>query len=171
MDPSPASGWNARSLIEPDLILPEQHFEARSREKTGEVGLLWAVFIDGIRAFCGAILTNARGDLAYREAERWIFRPDSGAPTSFATLCTLFDIDARELRRRLWSFRERPTPEVARIFESEAAGSPAAAAELRAAGAYSAKTSVAANAVPRVRPRTRTFLTESRSLQLASPLL
>src|SRR5688572_13498402 len=92
------SSWAPSSLIEPDCVLPEQFFAHDRVPRHGARALLWAVFIDGIRTYCAEV--GRPNGLAYREAAGWIFRPDSEAATSFSTLCLLFEIDARQLRRR-----------------------------------------------------------------------
>ena len=63
----------------------------------------------GVRTYCREVLRPSTANLAYREVYRWIFRSDSHAVTSFTSLCELFAIDARMLRRALTQFREQPT--------------------------------------------------------------
>jgi hypothetical protein len=112
--------FDPTTLIEPEVVLPEQ-FYGSSKARTGEFGLLWAVFIDGIQTYCREILRGATNGLAYREVERWIFRPDSDAITSFSTLCELFGIDPRRLRRGLLRFREHPDRRILEILSRHAA--------------------------------------------------
>ena len=94
-------------MIQPDILLPEQYESSTDERPRGAAGLLWAVFADGIRAFCSAVVHGTTHSLDYREAERWIFRPDSEALTSFSNLCGLFDVEPRKLRRKLLQFREQ----------------------------------------------------------------
>ena len=106
---SSGSGRDLNSLLEADFILPEQVESSTVANWTGEFGLLWAVFTDGIQAYCREILHGSTTSLTYREVERWIFRPNSDAVTSFSSLCELFGIDARRMRRALIRFREHPS--------------------------------------------------------------
>jgi len=114
------SVWDPNELLEPDFVLPEQ-FHDPSRARTGEFGLLWAVFADGVQTYCREVMRGATNGLAYREVERWIFRPDSDALTSFSNLCELFGIDPRRLRRGLLRFRENPDRKVLDILNVHAA--------------------------------------------------
>ncbi len=113
--------WDPNSLIEPELILPEQLRDKTAANRSGEFGLLWAVFVDGIQTYCREVLRGATCGLAYREVERWIFRPDSDALTSFSNLCELFGIDPKRLRRGLLRFREHPNQGVLDILKLNAA--------------------------------------------------
>lgn len=112
--------WDVANVVEPDFILPEQ-FQSRDKTRTGEFGLLWAVFTDGIQTYCREVLRGATNGLVFREVERWIFRPDSDAITSFSNLCELFDIDPRRLRRGLLRFRENPSSGVLEVLKANAA--------------------------------------------------
>lgn len=115
------NAWDPNSLIEPDLILPEQLHETSTANRTGEFGLLWAVFTDGIQTYCREVLRGATNGIVFREVERWIFRPDSDALTSFSSLCELFAIDPRRLRRGLLRFRENPDRKVLELLNLHAA--------------------------------------------------
>ena len=112
--------WDPASMLEPDLLLPEQ-MDQNATPRKGEIGLLWAVLMDGIETYCREVLRGSTTSLAYREVERWIFRPDSDALTSFSNLCTLFNYDPRRMRRGLLRFRENPNVDVAQILERVAA--------------------------------------------------
>ena len=113
--------YDPNNLLEPDFILPEQFNDTSNRVRTGEFGLLWAVFVDGIQTYCREVIRGATNGLAYREVERWIFRPDSDALTSFSNLCDLFGIDPRRLRRGLLRFRENPDRKILDILNLHAA--------------------------------------------------
>jgi hypothetical protein len=113
--------WNPNSLLEVDLILPEQLEGGGMANRTGEFGLLWAVFTDGIQAYCAEILRGSTTSLTYREVERWIFRPNSDAITSFSSLCELFGIDPRRMRRALICFREHPSEGILNLLSVHAA--------------------------------------------------
>lgn len=135
------------SLFEPQIVLPVQMSGGGESRRTGAVGLLWALLVDGVRVYCTEILAGRRAGLAYRETERWIFDSESLSPTSFAGLCQIFDLDARSLRRGLLEFRDHPRPRIPRIVDGDAVlresigffagsrgGSPAMAAAGRRAG-------------------------------------
>ena len=96
-------------IFEPALVLPQQLGDGRLATRGGEFGLLWAVFTDGIETYCREILRGNTQNLAYREVDRWIFRPTSDAVTSFANLCEIFGMDPRRMRRALIRFREHPS--------------------------------------------------------------
>lgn len=84
--------------------------------RADEFGLLWAIFSDGIRRYCEEVVQGSTNTFAYREVQRWIFRESSDAVTSFSTLCELFGIDARPMRRALLRFREHPSREILNVF-------------------------------------------------------
>lgn len=95
-------------LDEPETILPEQFYESEEADQSGELDLLWRVLVDGIQTYCREVLCGATHGLTFREVQRWIFRPDSDAITSFANLCELFHINPIRTRRLLSRFRENP---------------------------------------------------------------
>lgn len=113
--------WDPSSLLQVDLILPEQLESGTVANRSGEFELLWAVFTDGVQAYCREILRGSTTSLTYREVERWIFRPSSDAVTSFSSLCELFDIDARRMRRALLRFRENPSEGILNLLSVHAA--------------------------------------------------
>lgn len=116
-----SESYDPTALLEPDLVLPEQLCGKSAANLTGEFGLLWAVFVDGIQTYCREVLRGALTGLTYREVDRWIFRPDSDAVTSFSNLCELFDIDPRRLRRGLMHFRAHPDRKILEMFGRHAA--------------------------------------------------
>jgi hypothetical protein len=97
--------------LEPALVLPSQFHGVPGAVDSAERGLLWAILRTGIEDYCREVLRGGRS-LALIETERWIFRPDSDAITSFSNLCELFAIDARRLRRGLRRLREEPDRQV-----------------------------------------------------------
>jgi hypothetical protein len=113
--------WDPNSLLESDVILPAQLEDSGVAGRTGEFGLLWAVYTDGIQTFCREVLRGTTTSLSYREVERWIFRPNSDAITSFSTLCELFGIDPRRMRRALIRFREHPSEGILNLLTVNAA--------------------------------------------------
>jgi hypothetical protein len=118
---SSGRGWNPNWLLEVDFILPEQLEVGGVANRTGEFSLLWAVFTDGIQAYCAEILRGSTTSLTFREVERWIFRPNSDAITSFSSLCELFEMDARRMRRALIRFREHPSEGILNLLSGHAA--------------------------------------------------
>jgi hypothetical protein len=104
----------------PETVLPDQYLERPDPRRNGEVGLLWAIFADGVRIYCREIVRGATSSQEYREAERWVFRSGNGL-TSFATLCSIFEIDSRRLRRQLLKFRDRPQAGLTELLEQQAA--------------------------------------------------
>jgi len=114
-------GDDQQNVFAENVVLPEQLQNARSLAQSGEFGLLWAVFLDGIQTYCEEILAGSTTSLAYREVERWIFRPSSDAVTAFSNLCDLFGADAQRLRRALALFREHPNPAILELLNLRAA--------------------------------------------------
>ena len=110
------SPWDPNSLIEADIILPEQLQGGSVADRSGEFDLLWAVFTDGVQTYCREVLSGSTTSLTYREVERWIFRPSSDAITSFSSLCELFGIDPRRMRRALLRFRDQPSEGVLNLL-------------------------------------------------------
>lgn len=110
------STWDPTSLLEPDFLVPSQVVRDGDH-KQREMGLLWAIFLDGVTTYCREVSRGDLKSLAYREAQYWIFRPESDALTSFASLCQLFQIDARRLRRRLMRLQKEPNVEVERLIQ------------------------------------------------------
>ena len=108
-------------MIEADFILPSQLQSASVAARTGELGLLWAVFTDGVQSYCRDVLRGSTESLTYREVHRWIFRPNSDAITSFSNLCELFGIDPRKMRRALLRFHEHPNAELLALLSVDAA--------------------------------------------------
>jgi DNA-binding response OmpR family regulator len=92
--------------------------EAESRRQKpsildGELGLLWAIFDDGIQTYCREVVQGTISTLEYREVERWVFRSGDDAVTSFGSLCDLFGIDPKRMRGLLLKLRDRPDPDTA----------------------------------------------------------
>ena len=120
-DRPPSHDWDPTALLEPDLVVPGQLECNAEPLKQGEIGLLWAVFLDGLTTYCREVSRHDTTSLAYREVHHWIFRGDSDALTSFSSLCEMFGIDARRLRRRLAKLREQPDCDLGRLLLQQAA--------------------------------------------------
>jgi hypothetical protein len=73
------------------------------------------VLVDAIRIYCRAIALGGTWSPEYREARRWLFDDSSRALMSFPTLCEIFAIDGRELRRSLRRFPYDPDPRLLRL--------------------------------------------------------
>lgn len=82
---------------------------------SGSLGLLRAVFVDGIRTYCRAVALEATWTPEYREALRWMIDETGTGLFSFENLCQIFALDARELRRSLRRFPEDPDPRLLRL--------------------------------------------------------
>ena len=108
-DIRPSRAGHRSSLLDVEILLPEQVETSRGIRDSAEISLLWAIFCDGIQTYCREVLRSSTDSLAYREVHRWIFRSHSNAVTSFASLCDLFAIDTRKLRLALTRFREHPS--------------------------------------------------------------
>ena len=80
----------------------------------GELGLLWAIFDDGIQTYCQEVVQGTTATLEYREVERWVFRSGDDAVTSFGSLCDLFGFDPKRMRGILLQLRDQPNPEAAK---------------------------------------------------------
>ena len=87
------------------IILPEQFWDEPRPSLAGEMGLLWAILCDGVRCYREAVLRGATFGADFREADDWIFGPQTPRVTSFETLCGVFSIDASRLRHDLLRFR------------------------------------------------------------------
>ena len=120
-DVGPRGEGDPTALITAHFLLPEQDGPGNITNRAAEFGLLWAVFTDGIRAYCEEILKGSTGSFTYREVHRWIFREESDAITSFSSLCELFRIDTRSLRRALLRFREHPTAGILNVLVTKVA--------------------------------------------------
>jgi DNA-binding response OmpR family regulator len=90
--------------VNPEDQFRSEHFSTRD----GEIGLLWAIFDDGIQTYCREILRGGTSSFDYREVERWVFRSPADAVTSFSNLCEVFGIDASRMRAALLQLREQP---------------------------------------------------------------
>lgn len=105
-----------QDLLEADAVLPEQFFTPRgSTQSSGERALMWAVFTDGIESYRRyADATSTAGQVAFLEAESWIFQNDWNWPFSFVNLCSVFGFDPAGVRRALLRWRQKHCRPVAR---------------------------------------------------------
>ncbi len=119
--PTPSIFWDPNSLIESEFILPSQMDGSSVANRTAEFSLLWAVFTDGVQTYCREVLRGSTDSLAFREVDRWIFRPNSDAITAFSNLCELFGVDVRRMRRALVAFRKCPNTRIPSLLNVDAA--------------------------------------------------
>ncbi len=106
-----------QDLLEAHAVLPEQFFTPRgSTQSSGERALMWAVFADGIECYRRyAYATTTAGQVAFLEAESWIFQNDWDWPFSFVNLCAVFGFDPAGVRRALLRWKQaRRRPAVRR---------------------------------------------------------
>lgn len=93
----------------------------------GSAALLREVLVDAIRIYCRAIALGGTWAPEYREAKRWLFDEKSRSLMSFGTLCEIFALNARDLRRSLRLFPHEPDARLmrlSRLVDSGEAGSP-----------------------------------------------
>jgi hypothetical protein len=88
-------------MLQPNIILPSQHFGAR-RRLAPEHRLMIAVLQDAID--CVAKYRYAkdyRGRRLFREATQWLLAEETDWPYSFECICAVLDLDANAVRRAL----------------------------------------------------------------------
>jgi hypothetical protein len=98
------------ALFQPDAVLVEQYFDNFRRKSPlePEKTLFLAVLEDGIRCFQDNFFTqHDKKKILFRDAEAWIFGPDSDWIFSFASVCAVLGFDPEYLRRGLRSWQKR----------------------------------------------------------------
>src|ERR1041384_1355285 len=90
--------------LEPDFILPEQFFPEQQPNWSGELSLLWTVFIDGIETFKKEVSLGNENSEVYLETIDWIQVRDNDSIFSFESLCETFAFDADWVRRALFAW-------------------------------------------------------------------
>lgn len=95
-----------------DAVLPEQFFrpEHGTIYTSGERGLMWAVFADGIQSYRRNVAARTpERKLEFMEAEHWVFSTDWDWPFSFVNLCQMFGFSAPGIRGALsqWKCQQR----------------------------------------------------------------
>lgn len=93
--------------LEPDTILPEQFFPEQQPNWSGELSLLWTVFIDGIEAFRKEVLQGNEGSEVYLETVEWIQLRGGDSIFSFENLCETFALNPAWVRRALLDWRAK----------------------------------------------------------------
>ncbi|HUE31308.1 MAG TPA: hypothetical protein VMR79_10535 [Verrucomicrobiae bacterium] len=97
------------TLIEPDVMLPEQFFAGpRRSEDRGEHRLMAAILDDAVQTYCMPRVARARGGWrAEREAGEWIESTDRSWIFSFERICEALDLDAECIRRGVRTWKQR----------------------------------------------------------------
>jgi hypothetical protein len=97
------------TLLEPDVMLPEQFFAGpRRSEERGEHRLMAAILDDAVQTFCMPQVARARGGWrAEREAREWIESTDRSWIFSFERICEALDLDAECIRRGVRTWKQR----------------------------------------------------------------
>jgi hypothetical protein len=93
--------------LEPETFLPEQFFAEPQPRWSGELALLWTVFIDGIEAFRKEVLAGNEGSELYLETLEWLHLRGTDSIFSFDSLCETFGFDPEWLRAALFAWRAR----------------------------------------------------------------
>ena len=97
------------TLLEPDVMLPEQFFGGPGRsEEQGEHRLMAAILDDAVQTYCMPLVARARGGWrAEREAGEWIESTDRSWIFSFERICEALDLDAACIRRGVRTWKQR----------------------------------------------------------------
>src|SRR3989454_9491849 len=97
------------TLLEPDVMLPEQYFAGpRRSEERGAHRLMAAILDDAVQTYCMPLVARARGGgRAESEAGEGIESTDRAWIFSFERICEALDLDAACIRRggRTWEQR------------------------------------------------------------------
>lgn len=104
MDARECAERAVQDLLSADTVLPEQFWasDGGAFSPSGERGLMWAVFADGIDCYRrNAHATSLRQRTEFKEAEYWVFSTDWDWPFSFVNLCEAFGFDPMAVRGAL----------------------------------------------------------------------
>jgi len=101
-----------QTMMAADAVLPEQFFrpERGTIYTSGERGLMWAVFADGIESYRRNVAAKSpERKLEFMEAEHWVLSNDCDGPFSFVNLCQMFGFSAPGIRAALttWKCQQR----------------------------------------------------------------
>ncbi len=92
----------------PDIVLPSQHFNARTRHLEPEKQLMLAVLTDAVRCYrIGSESGQGSRRRLFADAEWWLFRAKGNGPFSVQNICDAFEIDPDRLRRGVLHSRDR----------------------------------------------------------------
>ena len=95
------------AALESDLILPEQFFPEQEPNWSGELTLLWTVFVDGVESFRKEVLRGTETSEVFVETMDWICEHGSDSVFSFESLCETFGLDGEWTRTALLTWRDR----------------------------------------------------------------
>lgn len=95
------------AALESDLILPEQFFPQQEPAWSGELSLLWTVFIDGIETFRKEVLRGTETSEAFVETLDWVRETGSDSVFGFDSLCETFGLEPGWVRTALLAWRDR----------------------------------------------------------------
>jgi len=109
--PQAESGRNYTTydaILQPQVLLPSQFSDSRHRPAQLEPlrRLMAAILEDALRCFQRNI--NARGIRLRREfleAKEWFFGSGAEGPFAFENVCSVLDLDPKQLRRNLRDWR------------------------------------------------------------------
>ncbi len=104
-----------QTMMAADAVLPEQFFQREhgTTYLSGERGLMWAVFADGIESYRRNVgAKSPERKLEFMEAEHWVHSTDWDWPFSFVNLCQMFGFNPQGVRGALleWKDQHRPAP-------------------------------------------------------------
>jgi hypothetical protein len=92
----------------PDIVLPSQHFNARTKHLEPEKQLMLAVLTDAVRCFrMGSACGQGPRRRLFADAEWWLFRAEGSGLFSLQSICDALEIDPRRLRRGMLDWRDR----------------------------------------------------------------
>jgi hypothetical protein len=92
----------------PDIVLPSQHFDARTKHLEPEKQLMFAVLTDAIRCFrMGSACRQGPRRRLFADAEWWLFRAAGNGPFSLQNIYDALEIDLCRLRRGVLHWRDR----------------------------------------------------------------
>ena len=92
----------------PDVVLPSQHFNARTKHLEPEKQLMLAVLTDAVRCFrMGSACGQGPRRRLFADAEWWLFRAEGSGLFSLQSICDALEIDPRRLRRGVLDWRDR----------------------------------------------------------------
>ena len=98
---------NLFAALESDLILPEQFFPEQEPAWSGELSLLWTVFVDGIETFRKEVLRGNESSEAFLETLDWVSEAGSDSVFGFDSLCDTFGLEPTWVRAALHTWRDR----------------------------------------------------------------
>jgi hypothetical protein len=95
-------------LFVPDIILPSQQSDSRSRHLEPEKQLMLAVLADAVRCFLmGSVSTQGFRRRLSADAARWLLRAKGNGPFSLNYICEALEIDPSRFRRGILHCRDR----------------------------------------------------------------